>query len=51
MTPTEGGVNCGMGPEDIPLESPMPRSPILDREEPELSFEPDIPVEDEQPDS
>jgi len=32
-------------PQDIPLQSPMPRSPILDREEPELSDEPDIPAE------
>ncbi len=30
-------------PEDIPLVSPMPRSPILDREEPELRDEADIP--------
>lgn len=30
-------------PESIPLVSPMPRSPILDREEPELNTEPDIP--------
>ena len=51
MTSTEGGAYCELLPEDIPLESPMPRSPILDREEPELSFEPDIPVENGQPDS
>lgn len=31
-------------PESIPLVSPMPRSPILDREEPELNPELDIPV-------
>jgi hypothetical protein len=31
-------------PGSIPLVSPMPRSPILDREEPELNPEPDIPV-------
>ena len=30
-------------PESIPLVSPMPRSPILDREEPEFNTEPDIP--------
>ena len=29
-------------PEDIPLESPMPRSPGLDNEEPEIGNEPDI---------
>ena len=31
-------------PESIPLVSPMPRSPILDREEPELNPELDLPV-------
>jgi hypothetical protein len=29
-------------PRDVPLQSPMPRSPILDREEPEPSQEQDI---------
>jgi|GEM_PF-5985046 len=33
--------------KDVPLESPMPRSPILDREEPELAQERDIPKDDE----
>jgi hypothetical protein len=32
-------------PEDAPLESPMPRSPTLDNEEPELGNEADIPPE------
>lgn len=27
---------------DVPLQSPMPRSPILDREEPEAADEADI---------
>lgn len=29
---------------EVPLQSPMPRSPILDREEPELRDEPDVPA-------
>ena len=29
-------------PEDVPLESPMPHSPGLDNEEPEIGDEPDI---------
>ena len=33
-------------PEDVPLESPMPRSPTMDNEEPELANEEDIPTED-----
>ncbi len=33
-------------PEERPLQSPMPRSPSLDQEEPELNTgEPDIPPE------
>ena len=33
-------------PEDVPLESPMPRSSTMDNEEPELANEEDIPTED-----
>jgi len=32
-------------PEDAPLESPMPRDPLKDNEEPELTNEEDIPSE------
>jgi hypothetical protein len=35
-------------PEDVPLVSPMPRSPILDREEPELAHEQDIEPKDDE---
>lgn len=31
---------------EVPLKSPMPRSPILDREQPEQSYEEDIPKND-----
>ena len=31
------------GPTQAPLESPLPRSEILDREEPEFADEPDLP--------
>jgi len=38
-----------VSPEQVPLQSPMPRSPALDKEEPELSIgEPDIPQADAQ---
>jgi hypothetical protein len=38
-------------PEQVPLQSPMPRSPALDKEEPELSTdEPDIPQAEAHPD-
>jgi len=33
-------------PQDTPLQSPMPRNPSLDNEEPELSNEEDIPSEE-----
>lgn len=33
-------------PEDVPLKSPMPHSPVLDREEPELANEEDIPQDE-----
>ena len=33
-------------PHEVPLESPMPRSPILDREQPEQAYEEDIPSDD-----
>jgi hypothetical protein len=37
---------------DTPLESPMPRSPILDREEPpQIAHEEDIAPEDDRPSS
>jgi hypothetical protein len=49
MTPVPDRPSCELSPEAIALESPMPHSPILDREEPELSFEPDIPVEEPAP--
>ena len=30
-------------PKSVPLESPMPRSPVLDQEEPDFANEPDLP--------
>lgn len=44
MTPADP-LQRPVRPQDVPLVSPMPRSPILDREEPELADEPDIPCE------
>jgi hypothetical protein len=37
-------------PEDKPLQSPMPRSPGLENEEPEFTNERDIPTEDKPTD-
>jgi len=37
-------------PGEVPLKSPMPRSPILDREQPEQAYEEDIPADDEHAD-
>jgi hypothetical protein len=38
-------------PQDVPLKSPMPRSPILDREQPEQAYERDIPSDDDHAES
>ena len=45
-TPEASPAGPDWKPEDIPLESPMPHSPSMDNEEPELdSGEADIPPE------
>jgi hypothetical protein len=37
-------------PHEVPLQSPMPRSPILDRDQPEQAYEEDIPSDDDPAD-
>jgi hypothetical protein len=37
-------------PGQVPLKSPMPRSPVLDREQPEQAYERDIPSDDDHAD-